>query len=77
MAVLNRCMERPTNAELAQNIETLREDVHMLMVRVQLVSIDIEATMRHQAENGRQCIQLLQEIESATGAYTHFLKHIE
>ncbi len=77
MAVLNRYMDRLTTAELADTLETLRRNVRDLLFRTELVSVGVESTIRHQVENRRQCIQILQELEAVTETYKIFLQHIE
>lgn len=53
MAVRNRYMERPTITELADTLETLRRNVRDLLFRTDLVSVDVESSVRHQVENRR------------------------
>lgn len=69
-------MERLTHSDLVKKIESLRGDVRDLMFRVQLISVDVESTRRHQAMSKQQCIQILKDLETVTDNYNNFLTDV-
>lgn len=70
-------MERLTHGDLVQKIESLRREIQDIVMRNMLVSVDVESTRRHQAENKRQCIQIFKDLEEISSRHTKFLSDVK
>ena len=57
-------METITSTDLMKKIESFRHAVRDMMLRIELVSFDVESTRRHQVANRQQSIQILKDLET-------------